>query len=245
MVPAAAGDRPARSWKTWSVAWSSRSRGPRRRACPSRTSRSAAPRTPCPEPPPAARSIRSSGASPQQLEAAYGLNQISFAGIKGDGAGQTVAIVNAYDNPAFLDTSDPNFATSALAVYDKTFGLPDPPSFTKFNEYGDTAYSSLAPPSAPGGWSVEIALDIEAVHAMAPAAGIDLVEGDTNYNADLFQAEQTAAALPGVSAVSNSWGEREYAGASVYDNVMMAQGVTFLASSGDYGGARHRAARRR
>ena len=111
-------------------------------------------------------SIAMNGATPQQLESAYGTNQISFGSIKGNGAGQTVAIVDAYDNPGFLDSSDPNFGGSFLAQFDKVFGLPNPPSFTKFNEYGDTAYSSLPPPS-PGIWSPEIALDIEAVHLMA------------------------------------------------------------------------------
>ena len=175
------------------------------------------------------------GATPQQLESAYGINQISFGSVKGDGAGQTVAIVDAYDNPGFLDSSDPNFGTSALAGYDKTFGLPDPPSFTKFNEEGDTAYSSLPPPS-PENWAIEIAIDIESVHLIAPAASIDLVEATTNSDANLFQAEQTAASLPGVSVVTNSWGGVEFASDTTYDSIMTKPGVTFLASSGDNGG---------
>ena len=174
------------------------------------------------------------GASPQQLESAYGINQITFGSIKGDGAGQTVAIVDAYDNPGFLDSSDPNFGSSILAQYDQIFGLPNPPSFTKFNEFGGTAYSSLPPPS-PENWAIEIAIDIEAVHLMAPAASIDLVEGTTNSNSDLFQAEQTAASLPGVSVVTNSWGGVEFTGQTAYDSIMTTPGVTFLASSGDGG----------
>ncbi len=174
------------------------------------------------------------GASPQQLEEAYGINQIFFGTIKGDGAGQTVAIVDADDNPSFLDSSDPNFASSALAVYDQIFGLPNPPSFTKFNEYGDTAYSSLPPPNL-GGWSVEIALDIEAVHAMAPDASIDLVEANPS-SAGLYTAELTAASLPGVSVVSNSWGsDFENSLETSYDSYFMHSGVTFLAASGDGG----------
>ena len=49
------------------------------------------------------------GYTPQQLQTAYGLNQISFSGIKGDGTGQTIALVDAYDNPSFVNSSDPNF----------------------------------------------------------------------------------------------------------------------------------------
>ena len=174
------------------------------------------------------------GATPQELESAYGINQIRFGSVKGDGAGQTVAIVNAYDNPGFLDSSDPNFASSILAQYDTIFGLPDPPSFTKFNEYGNTAYSSLPPPS-PENWAIEIAIDIEAVHLIAPAASIDLVEGTTNDFSDLFPAEQTAASLPGVSVVTNSWGGLQYATDTAYDRIMTTPGVTFLASTGDGG----------
>ena len=174
------------------------------------------------------------GASPQQIESAYGINLITFGSIKGNGAGQTVAIVDAFDNPAFLDSTDPNFATSALAQYDKIFGLPNPPSFTKFNEYGDTAYSSL-PPGSPENWSVEIALDIESVHLMAPAASIDLVEANNSYYDNLLQAETTAASLPGVSVVTNSWGGIQFAGETAYDSDFSHPGVTFLASSGDGG----------
>jgi len=176
------------------------------------------------------------GATPQQLESAYGVNQISFGSIKGNGAGQTIAIVDAYDNPGFLDSSDPDFSTSILAQYDQIFGLPNPPSFTKFNEYGDTSYSSLPPASSPGGWSVEIAIDIEAVHLMAPGASIDLVEANSSFNADLFQAEKTAASLPGVSVVTNSWGGVEFANQTRFDSIFTAPGVTFLASSSDEGG---------
>jgi hypothetical protein len=175
------------------------------------------------------------GASPQQIESAYGVNQITLGSIKGDGAGQTVAIIDAFNNPAFLDSTDPNFATSALAQYDQIFGLPNPPSFTKFNEYGDTAYSSLPPNSAINGWSVEIALDIEAVHLMAPAANIDLVEANNSRYDNLLQAEQTAAKLPGVSVVTNSWGGLQFAGETAYDSDFSQPGVTFLASSGDGG----------
>lgn len=46
------------------------------------------------------------GATPQQLESAYGIDQVSFGGTKGDGYGQTVAIVDVGDNPGFVDTAD-------------------------------------------------------------------------------------------------------------------------------------------
>ena len=97
------------------------------------------------------------GYTPQQMQTVYGLNQVLFSGIKGDGSGQTIALVDAYDNPSFVNSTDPSFATSALHVFDQTFGLADPPSFTKVNQSGQAA--PLAAPN--NSWGPEIALDIE------------------------------------------------------------------------------------
>src|SRR5262245_28908273 len=78
------------------------------------------------------------GYPPQQLQTAYVFNLIRFSGIKGDGKGQTIAIVDAYDNPGFVNSTAPNFAASALHQFDVAFGLPDPPSFAKVNQNGQT-----------------------------------------------------------------------------------------------------------
>ena len=170
------------------------------------------------------------GYTPQQLRTAYGLNQVSFAGIKGDGAGQTIALVDAYDNPSFVNSTDPNFNTSALHIFDQTFGLPDPPSFTKVNQNGQAA-----PLATAGGlvrdWGSETALDVEWAHAMAPAASIILVEANTVN--DLVLAAGTAGKL--ASVVSMSWGGFEYSGELSLDSTFQQPGVTFLASTGDEG----------
>src|SRR5262249_54283187 len=71
------------------------------------------------------------GLSPQQVAAAYGFNAIAFGAIAGDGSGQTIAIVDAYDDPALVDGTSPSFGTSDLAQFDRQYGLPDPPSFRK------------------------------------------------------------------------------------------------------------------
>ena len=77
--------------------------------------------------------------TPQQISQAYGLNGITLSGgITGTGAGQTVAIVDTGDAPNLVSTTDPNFANSDLHQFDLAFGLPDPPSFTKVNEFGGT-----------------------------------------------------------------------------------------------------------
>ena len=62
------------------------------------------------------------GYTPQQIQNAYGINQITFSDgtVVGNGKGQTVAIVDAYN--------DPNI-TSDLTKFDSEFGLSAPPSF--------------------------------------------------------------------------------------------------------------------
>src|SRR4051812_46203326 len=67
------------------------------------------------------------GETPARIRDAYEFNNIDFGGVVGDGTGQTIAIVDARNNP--------NIAYD-LAVFDQTFGLPDPPSFTVVNQNG-------------------------------------------------------------------------------------------------------------
>ena len=94
------------------------------------------------------RSLRAT--RPMQLQTAYGVNQIDFGGgIKGTGAGQTIAVIDAGNNPSFVPSTDPNFSTSALAVFDKTFGLPDPPVFGMFNQTGGTTLPAAGPGLGP------------------------------------------------------------------------------------------------
>ena len=100
--------------------------------------------------PAAATNSTPSGYTPAQIQQVYGFSQVTLAnGVKGNGSGQTIAIVHAYD--------DPNIA-SDLKVFDKQFGLSDP-SFTKVNLGGQ----------ADAGWSEEIALDVEWAHAVRQA----------------------------------------------------------------------------
>jgi hypothetical protein len=89
---------------------------------------------------------------------------------------------------------------------------------------------------------VETALDVEWAHAMAPGAQIILVEANSQTLADLMAGVTTAASQPGVSVVSISWGYAEGLGVlaadeSAYDSAFTTPGVTFVASTGDYGSA--------
>ena len=59
---------------------------------------------------------------------AYGIDQLAFGSINGDGTGQTIALVDAYDDPDLVNSTASNFATSDLAMFDKQFGLPTRPA---------------------------------------------------------------------------------------------------------------------
>jgi subtilase family serine protease len=150
--------------------------------------------------------------TPVQVRHAYGFDQIAFSAngrsIAGDGTGQTIAIVDAYD--------DPNIA-SDLKAFDSKYNLPNP-TFVKATPEGQ--------PRANAGWSTETALDVEWAHAIAPGADILLVESKSSSLTDLLNAVNYARNQPSVSAVSISWGAGEFAGETQLDRVHRPNGVT-------------------
>jgi len=158
------------------------------------------------------------GLSPAQIIGAYGFSSNSTAG-----SGQTIAIVDAYDDPK---------AESDLGVFSSAFGLPACTTgngcFTKVNQNGGTRY-----PRANSGWALEISLDVQWAHAIAPGAHILLVEAASNSFSNLLAAEDYAAAH--ASYVSNSWGGSESSGESTYDSHFVHSGVSFFVSAGDSG----------
>ncbi len=174
------------------------------------------------------------GYTPAQIRHAYGFDQIIFPGnVPGDGAGTTIAIVDAFDNPKFVSSTSSNFNSSDLHLFDLQFGLPDP-VFTKVNQSGGTNY-----PVGDTGWGDEIALDVEWAHAIAPKANILLVEATDNSYTNLLAAVRYAASQPGVVAVSMSFGGLEDSTITTLDSTFVTPsghaGVTFIASSGDSG----------
>jgi subtilase family serine protease len=172
--------------------------------------------------------------TPAQMQGAYGVNAISLGGVTGNGAGQTIAIVDAYDFPT---------AAADLQAFDAFYGLPNAPSFTKVNEQGLTAPLPGTDPNGAGSflgtWEEEEALDIEWAHVIAPAASIELFEASSPSTADLNAATQAAARAPGVSVVSMSFSGDEDATILSQDSVFTTptghQGVTFVAAAGDNG----------
>ena len=159
------------------------------------------------------------GLSPANLHAAY---KLPTAG----GAGLTVAIVDAQDDPK---------AESDLATYRSTFGLPACTTangcFRKVNQNGTA--SPL--PASDTGWAEEISLDVDMVSAICPACHILLVEATTASIANLGASVNTAVRL-GAVAVSNSYGGGEFNGEQTAGDAFYNHpGVAITASSGDGG----------
>jgi len=157
------------------------------------------------------------GYGPSDLQSAYNLPSST------DGAHQTVAIVDAYD--------DPN-AESDLGVYRTTFGLSACTTangcFKKVNQKGQQGNY----PTGNAGWATEISLDVDMVSAGCPKCNILLVEADSNSFGDLGASDNEAVAL-GARVVSNS-----YAGSGAPAKIeadYTHPGVVVLASSGDGG----------
>src|SRR5438874_2128610 len=121
------------------------------------------------------------GFTPTQIRQAFGIEAIKFGSIVGDGTGQTIAIINAYDNPKLVSSTDANYNNSDLHKFNVAFGLPDPPSFKKVDQFGGTNY-----PATDSHWANESALDVEWVHAIAPKANILMVEARSASLDDLI-----------------------------------------------------------
>ncbi|QKW23318.1 peptidase S8 [Kitasatospora sp. NA04385] len=157
-----------------------------------------------------------SGFGPSDLLGAYKLPA-------NGGAGTTIAIVDAYN--------DPN-AESDMAVYRAQYGLP---ACTKasgcFKQVNQSGGSSL--PANNSGWAGEISLDLDMVSAIAPNAHIVLVEASSATMANLGTSVNTAVSL-GAKFVSNSYGGGESSADTSYDTSYFNHpGVAITVSSGD------------
>ena len=148
--------------------------------------------------------------TPTQIRSAYGLPSAG-------GAGTTIAIVDAYDDPNVLND---------LNVFSTQYGLL-PISFVE--------HKMATTISVDTGWALETSLDVQWAHAIAPNATILLVEARSNSLSDLLAAVSYATSQPNVVAVSMSWGGSEFSTETLYDSYFSSSGITFFASSGDSG----------
>lgn len=156
-----------------------------------------------------------SGLSPSQVLKAYGFP----ANLQG--SGQTIAIIDAFD--------DPNIE-SDLLTFSSTFGLP---VCSTANGCFKKIYSTGSQPTGDTGWGEEMSLDVEWVHAIAPAAHIILIE-TPDASSSLYSAIAVALAN-NATVISCSWGGAEFSGETTQDSVFQASTVPVVASSGDNG----------
>ena len=166
---------------------------------------------------------------PQGIQIGYSLTNLYNAG--DNGAGQTVAIVDAPGDPTVQST---------INTFDSQYSLPS------------VTINVLTPDGSPGrydaGWAAETALDVEAVHTVAPGASITLLYGSSTGD-DLVNLIDYVAAHHLANIVSNSWIETCTTGNC--DDIQLpssfvsstdgrlasdaAQGLTIVFASGDSG----------
>jgi subtilase family serine protease len=142
--------------------------------------------------------------NPTQVQTAYGVNLLP-----NQGEGQTIGIVDEDVDSGILSDANTFSAEYGLPQFNSGAGSPT------FTQYQDTAFGSV-PTASPGadGVGVEISLDVEWAHAMAPKANIllvDVSDAGSTYNTvfqELLHGVQYAAGA-GASVVSLSYGYTE------------------------------------
>ncbi len=161
------------------------------------------------------------GYGPASLRSAYRLVRASARG----GQGETVAVVDAYNNPDLA---------ANLAVYRREFGLrpctPATGCLRVLNQAGKAA--PLPRPNAD--WGLEEAVDVEMISAICPNCRIVLIEASYPSIRQLGLAEATAAAT-GARFINNSWSGAEFPGETTYDKYFNHPGDAVDVASGDYG----------
>jgi hypothetical protein len=158
------------------------------------------------------------GLTPKDLATAYDL-------ATSGGKGQTVAIVDAYNDPKI---------NSDLRTFDLHYGLAACSASNGCLRVVNQTGGTTPPPNDTVGWSAEESLDVEAVHSVCGKCKIILVEADSSDTDDLGTAENTAVRL-GAKEVTNSFGEPEENSDSAYEAAFNHPGVVVTASAGDDG----------
>ncbi len=169
--------------------------------------------------------------SAPQLQAAYGLPEVYGQGL--DGTGQTVVLLEAYGYPDIEADANAFSALNGLPpLTDETFSVVYPEG----------------PPKSPiaaelTGWPVEIALDVEWAHSIAPGAKIVVVASNGQDSEDFQYAMQYIVDHKIGYTVSDSWeedldliaGPLEQQSFEDVLEIAAAQGVSFQFSTGDSG----------
>ena len=170
------------------------------------------------------------GYSAGQLRSAY-----YATGHSGDGA--TVAVVDAYDSPTML--ADANEWSTAN-------GLPEFAQGQYAERVTPSSWNSESACGGTAGWASEQSLDVEAVHAMAPAAHILYYGANSCEDSDLLAALSDLITHHLAQVISDSWGgplhstsgSESAATIAEYDYLFQlaaVEGITVNFSSGDCG----------
>lgn len=166
------------------------------------------------------------GMSPANYHKAYNLPTTGPADA-------TVAIVDAFDDATIYDD---------LTTYSQTYNLPVLPKCT--SSVTTSCFKKVNQGASPGsavgpGWDVEIALDVETVHAICQNCRIILVEAPDNSIVHLAAAAKYAAKKAPI--VSNSYGSYGADGAidgaigSPVDEAYKQKNHAIVVSAGDFG----------
>jgi len=164
------------------------------------------------------------GYVPDQFRAAY----------EGDtdltGQGESVGIVDAYAAKTILSDADRYSSLHGDPALGSNYSQLLPDAFT---------HSALC---GPRGWAGEETLDVEAVHGMAPDAGIVFSAAASCLNSDIEDALARLVDQDTVSVISNSYGtpeEAETSGDVAAEESILLQaaieGISVTFSSGDNG----------
>jgi subtilase family serine protease len=135
------------------------------------------------------------GYTPTQLENAYGTSANGAVNTSA-GAGQTVAIIDAYASPTIVQD---------VETYSTRHGLPTIHGLFRQVVAPGTFIRPDNRRQDPSGWAGEETLDVEAVHTMAPGANVVYVGAPNNYQ-DLDAAMNYVVSRHAADIVTNSYG---------------------------------------
>src|SRR5438876_941394 len=194
--------------------------------------------------------------TPQAIQSAYNIGPLYAQGL--NGRGRTIAVVDSYGSDTMAHD---------LHVFDQAFGLAPMcgeegitcttgmPRFSELAINGSPA-TNPQPGSGTGlenksAWALEVALDVETAHAIAPGANILLVHSNNAETLgvqgfpQMMKAEDYVVTNHLADVISQSFGSAEdaFSSSQSLENLRFAfknaaaNGVTVLASSGDGGTA--------